>query len=81
MKPPLLGQDSERNEYWLFKEDLTKIYVRLAATNTWAQYDDEASVVQLEQSLSTRGIREKKLQEQIKKHKSKLKYKKKKADQ
>ena len=78
MKSPLIGEDCERNQYWVFKEDLSRIYVKNPFLNTWSIYDDELAINQLEASLCFKGIRERKLQEQIKKLKGKLKYKKKK---
>jgi len=53
MKPPTIGQDGERNEYWVFKDDLTKIFIKNTITNEWGVYDDEISVLTLELSLSS----------------------------
>ena len=48
MKPPLIGQDADWNEYWIFKEDLSKVYVKFSSTKTWGVYEDESAINQLE---------------------------------
>lgn len=78
LKPSLIGRDADKNEYWFFKEDLTKIYIKFFETQKWGQFEDELSVSILEQSLSIKGMKERKLQEAIKRIKGKMRYRRKK---
>jgi len=89
-----LGKDADRHEYWHFKDDAERIYVRfdepiLSAPDsitgvpevlehrfTWYYIEDEDKYEQLVESLNPKGIREKKLQENLKKIKNHLKLKK-----
>ncbi len=89
-----MGKDADRHEYWHFKEDAERIYVRfdepvLSAPDamtgvpevldhkfTWYYIEDEDKYEQLVESLNPKGIREKKLQENLKKIKNHLKLKK-----
>jgi hypothetical protein len=77
LKVSVIGHDLE-NEYWYFKDDLSRIYIKEIKTNTWKYYNDEESVQQLEESLITKGIREKKLREGLRKLRGKLKLRKRK---
>lgn len=77
LKVSIIGHDLE-NEYWYFKDDLSRIYVKEIKTNTWKYYNDEESVQELEESLITKGIREKKLREGLRKLRGKLKLRKRK---
>ena len=43
LRSPLIGQDLDKNDYWVFKEDLTKIYVK-NPQNEWSIYDDEQAI-------------------------------------
>ena len=56
LKPSMVGEDSDKNEYWFFKEDLGKLYVKEKETGDWKMYDDEESVVTLEASLTSKGL-------------------------
>lgn len=44
LKSPMIGQDVDKNEYWVFKEDLTWIYVKNPYSNTWGIYDEEVTI-------------------------------------
>lgn len=37
----MLGKDARRKEYWVFKDDTTKVYVREAVTSQPKVYTDE----------------------------------------
>ena len=103
----MLGQDASKSEYWHFKDDKSRIYVRteeevpikqvkqnavmrdeanptdeeaqeeeITLTETkysWFYYETEDQLEELMQSLNPKGIRERKLQENIKKIKDRLK--------
>ncbi len=89
----MLGKDADRHEYWHFKEDAERIYVRFdepvlsspdARTGisevldhrfTWFYIEDEDKYEQLVESLNPKGVREKKLQENLKRIKNHLKLK------
>lgn len=77
LKVSVIGHDLE-NEYWYFKDDPSKVYIKEFKTNTWRYYSDEESVIELEESLITKGIRERKLYENLRKLKGKLKLKRRK---
>jgi len=40
LKLPLIGLDADKNEYWFFKGDLSRVLVKKAGTEEWYQYDD-----------------------------------------
>jgi hypothetical protein len=67
LKVPVIGRDANKNEYWFFKDEPSKLYVKEYETTTWGYYNDEESIIQLEQSLCTKGVRENKLFENLRK--------------
>lgn len=71
----MLGKDCSRNEYWHFKEDPERIYLRTDSCK-WQYLDEEQAFEQLLESLNPKGIREKKLLESLKKCKERLKLQK-----
>ena len=93
IRTSVLGKDADRHEYWHFKEDAERIYVRfdepilsspdpmtgvpevISHKFTWFYIEDEEKYEQLVDSLNPKGIREKKLQENLKKIKNHLKLK------
>jgi len=81
LQPPLIGQDADKNEYWFFKGDLSRIFVRTVDKQEWFQYDELEAIMKLEECLNPKGIRERKLQEQLKKTIKRLKCKKWEEDQ
>lgn len=76
----MLGQDKNLNEFWFFKDDPTRLYSKFAESDDqpvrWGFIDEEEAFEQLLESLNARGIREKKLQENLKKIRNQLKMKK-----
>jgi len=62
------------NEYWFFKDDCSRVYIK--KENGWHFLDEEEEFEQLIDSLNLKGIREKKLHENLKKIKPSLKLKK-----
>ena len=58
LKVSIIGRDLN-NEYWFFKDEPSKLYVKNIETNTWGYYNDEESIQELENSLITRGAKEK----------------------
>lgn len=91
----MLGRDCARHEYWHFRDDASRVYVRseevlLSTTldemtgeplvegtkHHWFYYEDEESFDGLVESLNPKGVRERKLQENLRKLKEKLKLKK-----
>ena len=77
LKVSIIGRDLE-NEYWYFKDDLSKVYIKNFKSNTWRCYNDEESIIELEESLITKGTRERKLYENLRKLKGKLRLRKRK---
>lgn len=37
----MIGQDVDKNQYWVYKEDLSCIYVKNHKTGEWGVYDNE----------------------------------------
>lgn len=74
VKVSIIGHDLD-NEYWFFKDDLTKLYVKDLVTGQWAYYSDEKSVIDLENCLLTKGIKERKLYEGLRKLRGKMRVK------
>lgn len=73
----MLGKDASRNEYWFFKEDCERIYVRVGEDSvSWHYIDEEAKFDQLVESMNAKGVRERKLLEGLKKCKDRIKLKK-----
>ena len=70
----MLGKDACRSEYWHFKEDSERIYVR-HENETWYYLDSEEKFEQLLEALNPKGIRERKLIENLRKCKERLKLK------
>lgn len=89
----MLGRDAARNEYWFFKEEPNKLFVKqihkdiddesmqeVITGHDWLYYDSEEEIELLIRSLNNKGIREKKLMEILKKIHDKLKLKKKRTE-
>lgn len=76
IKTNMVGQDKDMNEYWFFKDDPSKLYIKLIENNQWMFISEEEKFEQLFESLNVKGIREKKLQETLKKIRISLKMKK-----
>lgn len=98
----MLGQDAQRSEYWHFKDDCSRIYIRkedvqatdaeMADANekviitdaiaqpkvvfSWYYYDREEQLDQLIERLNAKGLRERRLQESLRRVKDILKLKK-----
>ena len=75
LKVPVIGRDLD-NEYWFFKDEPTKLYVKDLKTREWGFYNDEESIAELHDSLISKGIKEKRLLEGLRKIKDKLRMKK-----
>lgn len=58
LKVSIIGRDLN-NEYWFFKGEPSRLYVKDLRTNTWGYYNDEESLLELENSLLTKGTKEK----------------------
>ena len=74
LKISVIGRDLN-NEYWFFKDEPSKLYVKDLLTNTWGYYNDEESILALENSLLTKGTKERKLYEGLRKLKGKMRIK------
>jgi hypothetical protein len=74
LKVSVIGRDLN-NEYWFFKDEQSKLYVKDLQTNTWGYYNDEESILALENSLLTKGSKERKLYEGLRKLKGKMRIK------
>jgi hypothetical protein len=98
----MLGKDADRNEYWFFKEEPAKLFIKkfeevkkdLALMEIdenqdhidipeivepkfqWFFYDEEDELDKLVEGCNTKGIRERKLQENLRKIKDRMKLKK-----
>lgn len=92
----MLGQDAQRSEYWHFKDDCSRIYIRreehsqidvdmlsdeapVEATRveySWHYYETEEQLNLLIERLNTKGIRERRLQDSLRRVKDILKLKK-----
>lgn len=61
----MLGQDKNMSEYWFFKDDPSRLYVKHVETvdepPRWQFIDEEEAFNQFLESLNIRGVREKKL--------------------
>jgi len=75
------------NEYWFFKDDPTRLFVKKQVVPTemsdvselkyaWFFIDSEDHFEQLNESLNVKGIRERKLLEGLKKIRTSIKLKK-----
>ena len=102
IKTTMLGQDAQRSEYWHFKDDCSRIYIRKEDVQTtdadmadanqevivtdaiaqpkvvysWYYYDREEQLDQLIERLNYKGLRERRLQESLRRVKDILKLKK-----
>lgn len=111
----MLGKDADKNEYWFFKEDPGKLFVKkvefqqlaeeeekkeVVQINTegirdvemaeetapiqprffWAFYDEEEELERLIEACNSKGVRERKLQEGLRKIKDRLKLKRSKKE-
>lgn len=74
VKVSIIGYDLE-NEYWYFKDEPTKIYVKNMESRQWGYYSDEESIQELEKSLLTKGSKEKKLCEGLRRLRGKMRIK------
>ena len=94
----MLGKDADKYEYWFFKEDLGKLFVKKYEDKKdqlvmmdeeddyipelkepkywWFFYDEEDEVEKLIEACNLKGIRERKLQENLRKIADRLKLKK-----
>ena len=69
IKNTVLGKDADRNEYWFFKEEPGKLFVKKfenheeskQAVAVWYYYDEEAHFDKLIEACNVKGIRERKL--------------------
>ena len=66
----LLGYDKERNQYWFFSMEPSKLFVRKPQANEkmpflWFCYTTEEEVTELKHSLNLYGLREKNLYNQL----------------
>lgn len=75
LKVPVIGRDLD-NEYWFFKDEPSKLYVKDLKTKEWGFYNDDESIAELHDSLISKGIKEKRLLEGLRKIKDKLRMKK-----
>ena len=80
VRPALLGRDCEKNEYWFFKEEPGRLYVKACAADSsecrWEFYDDSESFEQLVAGLVPKGVREKELHENLEKLRGRLRFEK-----
>ena len=69
IRTSMVGKDANRNEYWHFKEDDQHIYIRKEENKevTWHYIDEEEKYDMLTDSMNIKGIRERKLLENLKK--------------
>lgn len=90
----MLGKDVDRNEYWFFKEEPGKLFIKKQEVkasedtdmvngaafketiNVWYYYDEETQIDKLIEACNIKGIRERKLQEGLKKLRDRMKLKK-----
>lgn len=76
----MLGVDAYLSEYWLFKDDCQRLFVKKMAQDSqpaaWFFLDDEDDFDQICCSLNSRGVREKRLLESLRKVKPSLKLRK-----
>jgi hypothetical protein len=80
IKTAILGQDKHMNEYWFFKDDMGRIFIKYFETDEdglrWGFIDEDEQLDVLMESLNIKGIREKKLQENLRKLRIQIKMKK-----
>jgi len=75
VKTSQLGRDGDRQEYWYFREEPSKVFVKKQGQH-WFYYEHESEIELLFNSLNSKGIRERKLLENSRKILDKLKVKK-----
>jgi len=80
VKTTQLGRDCEKSEYWYFKEEPSKIFVK-RQEGEWFYYENVAEIEALYHALNPKGIRERKLKENLNKIMDKLKVKKAKKEE
>ena len=61
-----IGLDRFHNEYYIFKFDLSKLYLLKPLENSWFYFDRQSEVDQLLAALNTKALRESKLLENLK---------------
>jgi hypothetical protein len=61
-----IGVDRFHNEYYIFKFDLTKVYLLKPLENTWFYFDTQNEIDSLISALNSKGTRESKLLESLK---------------
>lgn len=84
IKNQALGKDADRNEYWFFKEDPGRLYVKKYGQQqgmsdsdyTWYFIDEEEQFEKLIEACNIKGIRERRLHESLRKLRDRLKLKK-----
>ena len=76
IKPGIVGKDAEKNEYWFFRDEPAKLFVKKTSPEGWFCYDDEDTLLQLERCLVSKGVRKKKLSESLRKVKGRMRFKK-----
>ncbi len=78
IKTSIIGQDKDNTEFWFFKDDPSKLFIKKHDKDhsEWWFIDREDEFEHLYESLNTKGIKEKKLQENLKKIRTSLKLKK-----
>ena len=75
----MLGIDANFNEYWFYKDDISRLYVKRTSGDggaRWLYLDEEDEFRQLCDSLNSRGTRERRLLEALRKIGPMLKLKK-----
>ena len=79
VKTSMLGTDANFNEYWFYKDDVAHLFMKNSSGNAgvrWFYLDEEEEFSQLCDSLNSRGIRERRLLEALRKIGPMLKLKK-----
>ncbi|OMJ77586.1 hypothetical protein SteCoe_22794 [Stentor coeruleus] len=61
-----IGLDRDYNEYYIFKFELSKIYMLKPLENTWYYFSTKEDIEELMQNLCPKGLRENKLLENLK---------------
>ena len=69
------GQDAQLSEYWFFKDEPDRLFIK-TAEDAWLYIDEEDEFNQLLDSLNLKGVREKRLQESLRKLRGAIKMKK-----
>ena len=45
IKPGFVGKDSEKNEYWFFREEPAKLFVKQNCPDGWFYYENEENLL------------------------------------